>query len=132
VAGSVAVAAGLLASTTLQAGHIRGDAVAFGLVWAGCLVLLADHHPARYLSPAGLYLLVFGLFHGGLLFSVALRGPAGYVSPLAANWINGTEVPGAVRLSINRLRCIHRRGADRAVRRGAPSRTAGGRSGPAR
>ena len=114
----VAIGLGVVASWSLRAGGLPLDAIAFGLVWVGSLLLLADHHPARFLSPAGLYLIVFGLFHGGLLASVALRGERGYVSPVASAWINSPGVPGAVRLSM--LGCASFTAAVLLVRRRAP------------
>jgi hypothetical protein len=94
----LAIVAGAALAPSLRADAIGVEAVAFALVWVGCLLLLSVRHPSGLLSPSGIYLIVFGLFHGGLLFSVGLRGEAGRIVPLASTWVDAPTVPNAVRL----------------------------------
>jgi hypothetical protein len=98
--GLLALAIGAVLTPGLRADDIGVEALAFAVVWIGCLLLVSARHPSGILCPSGIYLIVFGLFHGGLLFSVGLRGDAGRVVPLAAGWIDAASVPDAVRLSM--------------------------------
>jgi hypothetical protein len=98
--GVLVVLAGAALAPGLAVGDLDRAAACFGLVWVGCLVVLASHHRDGFLSPAGLYLVVFGLFHGGLLITVAIRGDVGLVNPIAGAWIYGPTVPAVTQLCV--------------------------------